>query len=64
MNAVARMAAPSDRSFATLACADAHDLLDCRDEDLAVADLARPRSLDDRLDRAVDEVVGDRSAPP
>ena len=36
-----------------------HDLLDRGDEDLAIADLARPRGLDDRLDGAIDETVGD-----
>ena len=39
--------------------ADAHHLLDRGDEDLAVADLAGARRLDDRLDRALDQRVGD-----
>ena len=42
-----------------LAGADADDLLDGQDEDLAVADLAGPRALDDRLHGRLDEVVGD-----
>jgi hypothetical protein len=49
----------SDGGFATFTRANAHDLLDRGDEDLAVADLAGARCLDDSLDRAVDEAVGD-----
>src|SRR5262245_29067514 len=51
--------AASDRRFAAFAGADADDLLDRRDEDLAVADLARARCLDDCLDGALDQIVGD-----
>ena len=43
-----------DRRFVGLAGADAHHLLDRRDEDLAVADLAGLGRLDDGLDAAVD----------
>src|SRR6185295_3914171 len=46
-----------DGRFPGLAGADAHDLLDRGDEDLAVADLAGARGLDDRLDRPVDQAV-------
>src|SRR5512132_552301 len=42
----------SDRRFAGLAGADPHDLLDRRDEDLAVADLSRSRGFYDRFDGA------------
>ena len=51
--------AGSDRFLARLAGADADDLLDVGDEDLAVADLAGARGLDDRLDRALDQRVAD-----
>src|SRR3954462_3525029 len=47
-----------DGGFPGLAGADADDLLDRGDEDLAVADLARAGGADDRLDRALDHVVG------
>src|SRR6185312_10931618 len=46
-----------DGRLPALARADADDLLDRRDEDLAVADLAGARRLDDRLDRALGERV-------
>src|SRR5437867_4415349 len=49
----------SDRRFAGLTGADAHDLLDRCNEDLAVADLSRPRGFYDRFYRALDEIVGD-----
>src|SRR6266536_476971 len=49
----------SDRRFAGLAGANPHDLLDRCDEDLAVADLSRPRGFYDRFYRAFDEIVGD-----
>src|SRR5512134_1918486 len=49
----------SDRVPAALAGADAHDFLDVREEDLAVADPAGARRLLDRLDDLGDEVVGD-----
>src|SRR5690348_4654098 len=45
------------RRFARLTRADAHRLLDFGDEDLAVADLAGARRLDDRLDRPIHEVL-------
>src|SRR5690606_11539571 len=47
------------RLVAGFAGADAHDLFEVVDEDLAVADLAGARRGFDRLDRALDEVVGD-----
>src|SRR5438094_10540398 len=47
-----------DRGFVGLAGADAHHVLDRGDEDLAVADLAGARRLDDRVDRALDLAVG------
>src|SRR5438094_8056922 len=47
-----------DRRFVGLAGADAHHVLDRGDEDLAVADLAGARRLDDRVDRALDLAVG------
>src|SRR5690606_36698245 len=43
-----------------LAGADAHHAVQVPDEDLAVADLAGPRGLHDRLDHGVELVVGDR----
>src|SRR5207247_570 len=43
-----------DRRFVGLAGADAHHVLDRGDEDLAVADLAGARRLDDRVDRALE----------
>src|ERR1700694_3036987 len=49
----------SGRRFAGLAGADSHDLFDRRDEDLAVADLSCPRGFYDRLDGALDQIVGD-----
>src|SRR5690606_17327495 len=50
----------SNRLIARLAGADAVHLLELRDEDLAVTDLAGLRRLDDRLDDPLDELVGDR----
>src|SRR5436190_19747109 len=50
---------PSNGGFARFAGPDADDLLDGRHEDLAVADLAGPRGLDDRLDRALDHRIAD-----
>src|SRR5947209_848407 len=50
----------SERVLAGLAGADAHDLLEGRDEHLAVADLASAGGVLDRLDDAVDEGVVDR----
>src|SRR6266542_3692036 len=49
----------SDRCFAGLAGANAHDLLDRSDEDFPVADLSRSRRFDDRFDGALDQIVGD-----
>src|SRR5262245_53293049 len=49
---------PSNRRFAGFAGADPDHLLDRGHEDLAVADLAGARRLDDRLDRALDQRVG------
>src|SRR5256885_9329580 len=46
-----------DRRFVGLAGADAHNVLDAGDEDLAVADLAGARRLDDGIDGALDLVV-------
>src|SRR2546423_13925478 len=46
-------ASRSDGVFVRLAGADAHHLLDRGDEDLAVADLAGLRRLDDRVDAAL-----------
>src|SRR5713101_443262 len=43
-----------DCGFVGLAGADAHHVLDRGDEDLAVADLAGARRLDDGVDRAFD----------
>src|SRR5919112_719471 len=47
-----------------LAAANPHDLLDVEHEDLAVADLAGPAAVAQRLDRRLDEVVGDRDLEP
>ena len=47
----------SDRVEPAFAGADADRLLDCGDEDLAVADAAGLRRIADRFDRAVDELV-------
>src|SRR5208283_3055961 len=49
----------SERGVAALVGAYAHSLLDRKDEDLSIADLSRLCGLDDGLDRAGDEVVGD-----
>src|SRR6266702_7306288 len=54
-----RLSRVLDRRLARLAGADPDDLLDAGHEDLAVADLARARGLHDRLDRALDQAVGD-----
>src|SRR5262245_54292339 len=54
----ATLALTSDRGFARFAGADADDLLDRGHEDLAVADLAGARGLDDRVDRLLDHAVG------
>src|SRR6185369_1474535 len=51
--------AASDRLLAAFARPDAHDLIDVGHEDLAVANLAGTRRLDDRLDRAIDGSVAD-----
>src|SRR6476646_8763289 len=48
----------SDRGLPGLARANPHDLLDCGDEYLAVTDLAGARSLDDGVDRTLDQAVG------
>src|SRR6266496_4756002 len=55
----ARSAMPSHRRFAALPGANPDDLLDRGDEDLAVADLARPCRLDDPFDRPLDLLVGE-----
>src|SRR6478735_8800996 len=47
----------SDGGFAGLPRANANDLLDRGHENLAVADLAGARGLDDRLDRALDHRI-------
>ena len=44
-----------DGAFVGLAGADADRLLERHDEDLAVADLAGPRALAQRVDRRLDE---------
>ena len=46
-------------SSSVSAGADADDPLERHDEDLAVADLAGPRALAERVDRRLDERVGD-----
>src|SRR5215831_4019343 len=51
--------ARSDRVLVELAGADADDVIDRRHEDLAVTDLARLRSLDDRVDAALSVAVLD-----
>src|SRR6185436_16350619 len=48
----------SDGSLAGFAGANADHLLNRRHENLAVADLARPCGLDDRLDRAFGKRIG------
>jgi hypothetical protein len=50
---------PSERVGAGLAGADADDLLQIEDEDLAVADLAGVGGLLDRLDDLVEKIVLD-----
>src|SRR5690606_3948283 len=50
----------SKRLVSGLAGTDAHGVLEIGDEDLAVADRARRRGRDDRFDRLLDEVVGNR----
>src|SRR5215471_16971169 len=55
----ALLRAASNRSFARFAGANAHNLLDRGDENLAIADLACARGLHDRLNSAIDERVGD-----
>src|SRR5579883_365568 len=57
--AAATRAASLERVGAAFTGADADRLLDRRDEDLAVADLAGVRRLLDRLDRALDLAVLD-----
>src|SRR5690606_9946006 len=52
--------AASDRLVAGLAGTDPVHLLQRGHENLAVADLAGLRGLDDRLDHALDELVGNR----
>src|SRR6266576_3744436 len=49
----------SDRRLPRLAGANPHDLLDRGDEYLAVTDLAGARRLDDGIDGAFDQTVGD-----
>src|SRR5512135_3801442 len=53
-----RGAPTSDGGLARLPGPNAQDLVDSRHEDLPVTDLARARRLDDRLDRPLDERIG------
>ena len=48
----------SDRAFAGFSGTDTHDLFDIADENLAVANLAGTRGLDDGLDGGIDTAVG------
>src|SRR5215472_12640300 len=53
------MVFPLESIRAGLAGADAHDLLEVEDEDLAVADFARVGGLLDRLDHSIEQIALD-----
>src|SRR6266568_9410062 len=57
-------AGPSERRFAALAGADADDLVQRSHEDLPIAELPGPRHLHDRVDRRLDQLVGQGGLDP